>query len=97
MKSDKLIRIAMRSINRTKMRSALTMLGIIIGVGAVIIMIAISAGTDPVAVDAAGVRIAEWNNRMSDPADIRHLALAAERGAGSLTTPEEQIFRSNLG
>ncbi len=58
---------------------------------------AVIAGTDPVAVDAAGVRIAEWNNRMNDPADIRHLALAAERGAGSLTTPEEQIFRSNLG
>jgi uncharacterized protein (DUF362 family) len=44
-----------------------------------------------------GVRMAEWNNRMSDPSDIRHLAIAAERGAGSLTTPEEQIFRSNLG
>ena len=58
---------------------------------------AIIAGRDPVAVDAAGIRIAEWNNRMNDPADIRHIALAAERGAGSITTPEEQIHRSNLG
>jgi putative ABC transport system permease protein len=40
----KLIRIALRSINRTKMRSLLTMLGIIIGVGAVICMVAIGQG-----------------------------------------------------
>ncbi len=44
MKSDKLIRIAIRSIIRTKMRSILTMLGIIIGVGAVICMVAIGQG-----------------------------------------------------
>ena len=44
MKSDKLIRIALRSISRTKMRSMLTMLGIIIGVGAVICMVAIGQG-----------------------------------------------------
>lgn len=40
----KLIRIATRSIARTKMRSTLTMLGIIIGVGAVICMVAIGQG-----------------------------------------------------
>jgi putative ABC transport system permease protein len=44
MKPEKLIRIATRSIARTKMRSALTMLGIIIGVGAVICMVAIGQG-----------------------------------------------------
>jgi len=44
MKPEKLIRIAMRSIARTKMRSMLTMLGIIIGVGAVICMVAIGQG-----------------------------------------------------
>ena len=44
MKSDKLIRIALRSIKRTKMRSALTMLGIVIGVSAVICMVAIGQG-----------------------------------------------------
>jgi uncharacterized protein (DUF362 family) len=57
----------------------------------------IIAGTDPLAVDAAGVRMAEWNNRMSDPMDIRHLAYAADRGVGSLSTPEEQIVRTTLG
>jgi putative ABC transport system permease protein len=44
MRPDRLIRIATRSIARTKMRSALTMLGIIIGVGAVIVMVAIGQG-----------------------------------------------------
>ena len=44
MRPDRLIRIALGSIARTKMRSALTMLGIIIGVGAVIVMVAIGQG-----------------------------------------------------
>ncbi len=57
----------------------------------------IIAGIDPVAVDAAGVRLAEWNNRAGDPAQIRHLAIAAERGIGTLHIPEEQIVRTNLG
>ena len=38
------IRIALRALRVNKLRSTLTMLGIIIGVGAVIIMIAIGAG-----------------------------------------------------
>lgn len=44
MRPEKLIRIALRSIARTKMRSMLTMLGIIIGVSAVICMVAIGQG-----------------------------------------------------
>ncbi len=44
MKPAKLLRVAIRSIARTKMRSMLTMLGIIIGVGAVICMVAIGQG-----------------------------------------------------
>jgi putative ABC transport system permease protein len=38
------LRIAMKAIGRNKMRSSLTMLGIIIGVGAVVTMIAIGSG-----------------------------------------------------
>jgi len=37
-------RIALRAIGRNKMRSSLTMLGIIIGVGAVIAMVGIGQG-----------------------------------------------------
>jgi len=37
-------RIAVRALRVNKMRSALTMLGIVIGVGAVITMVAVGAG-----------------------------------------------------
>ena len=39
-----IIRIAMRALSRNKLRSALTMLGIIIGVGAVIAMVSVGQG-----------------------------------------------------
>ncbi|MFH1278642.1 MAG: ABC transporter permease [Candidatus Eisenbacteria bacterium] len=44
MKARKLVGIAAKSIVKTKMRSLLTMLGIIIGVAAVIVMVAIGQG-----------------------------------------------------
>ena len=46
MRPTKLIKIAWGALLKNKIRSLLTMLGIIIGVAAVIIMIAISAGTE---------------------------------------------------
>ncbi len=46
MKLTEVLRIAWDAILKNKVRSFLTMLGIIIGVGAVIIMVAISAGTE---------------------------------------------------
>ena len=46
MKLREVIRIAWEAIIKNTVRSILTMLGIIIGVAAVIIMIAISAGTE---------------------------------------------------
>src|SRR5947207_15530417 len=39
-----IIRIAMRALARNKLRSSLTMLGIIIGVGAVIAMVSVGQG-----------------------------------------------------
>ena len=46
MRPSEAIRIAWEAILKNKIRSFLTMLGIIIGVAAVIIMVAISAGTE---------------------------------------------------
>ncbi len=46
MKPAEVLRIAWEVIGKNKVRSLLTMLGIIIGVAAVIVMIAISAGTE---------------------------------------------------
>ncbi|OGO30420.1 MAG: hypothetical protein A2Z16_00095 [Chloroflexi bacterium RBG_16_54_18] len=46
MHPNKVIRIAWSGLYKNKMRSLLTMLGVIIGVAAVIVMISISAGTE---------------------------------------------------
>jgi putative ABC transport system permease protein len=46
MKPRKVLRIAWQGLNKNRLRSLLTMLGVIIGVSAVIIMIAVSAGTE---------------------------------------------------
>ncbi len=46
MRADKVLLIAWRGLSKNKTRSLLTMLGVIIGVAAVIIMIAISSGTE---------------------------------------------------
>jgi putative ABC transport system permease protein len=40
-----MVRLAMRSILRNRMRSLLTMLGIVIGVGAVIALVSVGRGT----------------------------------------------------
>ena len=40
------VRVALRALRRNKLRSALTMLGIVIGVGAVIAMVSIGTGAD---------------------------------------------------
>ena len=44
MKLSATLRIALRALRRNKMRSVLTMLGIIIGVGAVIAMVGVGNG-----------------------------------------------------
>ncbi|MFZ6026643.1 MAG: ABC transporter permease [Chloroflexota bacterium] len=46
MKFNEVLAIAWEGVSRNKLRSLLTMLGVIIGVAAVIVMIAVSAGTE---------------------------------------------------
>jgi putative ABC transport system permease protein len=46
MSINKVLKIAWEGLNRNRVRSLLTMLGVIIGVAAVIIMVAVSTGTE---------------------------------------------------
>ena len=51
MRLTEVFRIAWEGLSRNKLRSLLTMLGVIIGVAAVIIMVAVSAGTEATIAD----------------------------------------------
>ena len=59
MKASKVIQIAWKGLAKNKLRSLLTMLGVIIGVSAVIIMIAISAGAEATIEEAVAVSAEE--------------------------------------
>lgn len=63
------------------------------GPGKVVQPETIIAGTDPVAVDAAGCALAEWNNRSTNPDQIAHIANAAKRGLGTIDLSQLRIFR----
>ncbi|MCE5207829.1 MAG: ABC transporter permease [Chloroflexi bacterium] len=52
MNPREVIRVAMKSIFSNKLRSMLTMLGVIIGVAAVIVMVSVSAGTEATIADS---------------------------------------------
>jgi uncharacterized protein (DUF362 family) len=53
----------------------------------------IVAGVDPVAVDAAGCGLGEWNNRSTSPDSVEHIAHAARRGLGTMDLSSLRIFR----
>jgi len=56
----------------------------------------ILAGTDPLTLDVATLALAQWNGRVVKPGDVRHFALAAERGVGSMAIDEERTIRTHL-
>ena len=94
MKASRLISIAGKSILKNKMRTLLTMLGIIIGVGAVIVMVAIGQG-------AKGKIEAQINNLGTNMIVITPGAAnttGASMGAGSsnrLTLDDYEMLRRN--
>jgi|WetSurSiteA1Bulk_404760.scaffolds.fasta_scaffold19983_2 putative ABC transport system permease protein len=60
-----IIRVAMKSLIRNKMRSALTMMGIVIGVGAVIAMVSIGQGASgKIDSQIVSAEIAEYSNQV---------------------------------
>ena len=68
------LRIALKALNRNKLRTALTMLGMIIGVGAVITMVAIGKGAQTTIeeqVKAAGTNMININAGNSSQGGVR--------------------------
>jgi uncharacterized protein (DUF362 family) len=53
----------------------------------------IIAGTDPVAVDAAGCALVEWNDRSTTPEQVAHIANAAKRGLGTMDISALRVYR----
>jgi uncharacterized protein (DUF362 family) len=54
----------------------------------------IIAGIDPVAVDAAGCALTEWNSHATTPGSVQHIALAAKRGLGTADVSKLKVYRS---
>ena len=54
------------------------------------------AGTDPVAVDAAAVRLAPLHGKKVDPKRVRHLQAAASMGLGRLEIPADRRVEVTL-
>lgn len=54
----------------------------------------IVAGTDPVAVDAMGVSLAEWYGQKFTGSQVKHIAAAHEMGLGTLNIDEVEVLRS---
>jgi uncharacterized protein (DUF362 family) len=57
----------------------------------------IVAGIDPLAVDAAGCGLGLWNGRSTAPGDVKHIALAAERGLGRIDLDGMRVHRQTIG
>jgi putative ABC transport system permease protein len=87
MKPSKIFKISWKGLMRNKLRSLLTMLGVIIGVAAVIIMVSISAGTE--------ATISEQINSLGT--DLLFVSQSFGRGgAGSKTSTAPQLNFDDL-
>jgi putative ABC transport system permease protein len=80
-------RIALKALNRNKMRTALTMLGMIIGVGAVITMVALGNGAQ-VSIEQA-VQSAGTNVIMINAGNFSSGGVRGGQGAANSLTPED--------
>ncbi len=90
------IKVAIRAIWRNKTRSALTMLGIIFGIAAVIVVLAIGKGASANMVAQIGKM---GNNVVMIFSEQRHTAAGVHGGAGegqSLTASDGRAIRSEL-
>jgi putative ABC transport system permease protein len=87
MKFRNILRIAIRSLNRNKMRSFLTMLGVIIGVAAVIAMLAVGQGArDTINAQIAGLGT---NVLLIFPGAFSQGGVRSEAGSASRLTEDD--------
>jgi putative ABC transport system permease protein len=86
MRYFQIFRVAYKALGRNKMRSSLTMLGIIIGVGAVIAMVGIGEGAKRM----INTQIASLGENLLTIFPGSHMAGGAHSGAGTMTTLTEE-------
>jgi len=67
-----------------------------VGPGTLVAADSLVAGTDPVAVDAAGVTLAPLYGKRMAPRQIEHLRLAEELGVGRLEPPAAELLTLEL-
>src|ERR1041385_1829803 len=82
-----ILRIAFKALNRNKMRTALTMLGMIIGVSAVITMVALGTGAQT-SIDAQ-IQSAGTNMVMVMAGNFAAGGVRQGQGAASTLTPDD--------
>src|SRR5258708_606483 len=89
-----IFRIALKALGRNKMRTALTMLGMIIGVGAVITMVALGTGAQP-SIDAQ-IQSAGTNMIMVTAGNFAAGGVRQGSGAASTLTPDDAAAISRI-
>src|SRR5437016_5576334 len=89
-----IFRIALKALGRNKMRTALTMLGMIIGVGAVITMVALGTGAQS-SIDAQ-IQSAGTNMIIVSAGNFATGGVRLGSGAASTLTPEDAATISRI-
>ena len=82
-----ILRVAGRALNRNKLRTALTMLGIIIGVGAVIVLVSIGQGAQSMVLDQ--ISSMGTNMMFIMPGNLNFGGAALGAGAANTLTEED--------
>src|ERR1700738_4834340 len=89
-----IFRIAIKALGRNKMRTALTMLGMIIGVGAVITMVALGTGAQS-SIDAQ-IQSAGTNMVMVAAGNFSQGGVRQGQGNASTLTPDDAAAIAQL-
>src|SRR5258707_12597120 len=89
-----ILRIAIKALNRNKMRTALTMLGMIIGVAAVITMVALGTGAQT-SIEAQ-IQSAGTNMVMVSAGNFSQGGVRQGQGNASTLTPDDAAAIQNV-